>query len=61
MDEQDLASEREDIARQSAMLTSRRAEGPVATGQCLYCLERIPQPMRWCCAECRNEWQVVNP
>jgi hypothetical protein len=55
-DEIDKASEREEIARQSAMLTSKRPEGPAASGHCLYCNARLPQPMRWCDAECRNEW-----
>lgn len=56
MDEQDLASEREEIARKSAMLTSKRPEGPAPKGECYWCGERLPHPMRWCDADCRNEY-----
>ena len=57
MDEIDLAAEREEIARNSAMLTSKKPEGPKPTGECLYCGERVPHPMRWCDADCRNSWE----
>lgn len=60
MDEQDLASEREEIARQSAIVTSKRAEGPAPTGECLYCGERLPHPMRWCNADCRDHWSEMK-
>ena len=56
-DELDLASDREELARASALVTSRKAAGPTPTGRCLYCGERLPAPMRWCDADCRNEWE----
>lgn len=59
-DEQDLASEREEIARQSAQVTGRRPSGPEPTGYCHYCGDRLPKPMRWCDADCRNEWSSLN-
>lgn len=59
-DELDLAAEREEIARRSALVTSKKPEGPAATGACLYCGERLPRPMRWCDADCRNEWQALT-
>lgn len=55
-DEADRAAEQEAAARNAA-LASRRPEGPPATGRCHYCGERLPLPMRWCDAECRNEWE----
>lgn len=57
-DPNERASELEELARQSAMVTSKKAEGPVATGECLYCHERLPKPMRWCNADCRNDYQI---
>lgn len=38
----------------------RKPEGPAATGRCLYCGAKLPrrkQPMRWCDADCRDDWQ----
>jgi hypothetical protein len=61
MDDADRAADREEIARKSAMLTSRKPEGPKARGACLYCGERLPHPMRWCNADCRSEWQAEQP
>lgn len=57
-DPNERASELEELARQSAMVTSKKPEGPVATGCCLYCGERLPKPMRWCDADCRNDWEA---
>jgi len=37
MDEGDISAEREEIERQSARLTCKKAEGPKPTGSCLYC------------------------
>lgn len=56
-DNLDIASEREELARQSALLTCKKPEGPAATGHCLYCSERLPKPMRWCNADCRTEYE----
>jgi len=27
-----------------------------ATGECLWCGERLPDGRRWCDVECRDEW-----
>lgn len=56
-DNLDIASEREELARQSALVTSRKPGGPAHTGHCLYCSTKVPAPMRWCDAECRDCWQ----
>lgn len=55
-DPNDRASELEELARQSALVVSRRAEAPKATGCCLYCGERLPMPQRWCDADCRGDY-----
>lgn len=52
----DMASEREEIARASALVTCRKPEGPPATGQCLWCDEPVAPRMRWCCLECSYDW-----
>lgn len=56
-DELELASEREEIARNSAARV-RRPEGPTATGRCLYCDELVAEHQRWCDAECRDQWEA---
>lgn len=28
-----------------------------ATGYCLYCGEPVSDGKRWCCVECRDEWE----
>ena len=41
-----------------AILASRREQGPTATGYCLNCDDRVTDGVRWCCAECRDDWQL---
>lgn len=58
-DQLDKASDNEERARQSAMVTSRKPEGPKPIGYCLYC-GKAPValgglPRRWCDSECRAE------
>lgn len=57
-DNLDIASEREELAR-SVALTARKPEGPAATGRCLYCGQGLVA-LRWCDAECRDEWAVLD-
>lgn len=59
-DDNDRASEYEQLARAAAIQSSRKPPGPAPTGCCLYCGERLPSPMRWCDAECRDEWQAMG-
>lgn len=59
-DEIDLASDREEIARRSSLITSRKPEGPQPTGRCLECDEVVADYVRWCCAACRDDWEVTN-
>jgi hypothetical protein len=55
-DNLDIASEREELARQAA-ITAPRPTGPVATGRCLHCDEIVADIQRWCDVDCRDAWQ----
>lgn len=55
-DNLDIASEREELARQAA-ITTKRPTGPVATGRCLHCDEIVADIQRWCDVDCRDAWQ----
>jgi RNA polymerase-binding transcription factor DksA len=33
------------------------ATGPEATGYCLNCGLPLPEPRRWCSADCRDDWE----
>ena len=55
-DDADRAGEREEIFRAEA-LAVRKPEGPIATGECLYCGEAVDGGRRWCGAACRDLWQ----
>lgn len=61
-DELDLASDREQLARDKAV-ANIQAKPPVAvaTGVCLECGEPVAQGVRWCCPECRDDWARWNP
>ncbi len=37
---------------------SRRPEGPIPTGRCLYCDDIVGDAMRWCSDECSHDWQA---
>lgn len=54
-DDIDRAQER-DVLLLEAQLMARKPEGPSPTGQCLSCEEIIPHPMRWCDADCRDDY-----
>lgn len=56
----DLGSAREQLDTELA-LQLRRPEGPVAIGRCLSCGARLARGMRWCDADCRDDWQREQP
>lgn len=59
MDEADLTAER--LEREMAhLLALRRASGPAPTGGCLWCGEPLAEPLRWCSAECRDDWERAH-
>lgn len=59
MDIFDKATEFEEQERDRA-LHHRRPIGPEATGVCLNCERQLPDSLRWCDAECRDEWETFR-
>lgn len=55
MDVDEIATEQEQFARDMA-LSTKKPEGPQATGKCLWCEESL-EGRRWCNAECRGDWE----
>lgn len=53
----DVTAERDEREHDARIAACKKPVGPVAKGSCHYCGERIPEPMRWCDADCRNEWE----
>ena len=39
-------------------LQRRKPAGPQPTGQCLSCREPLGDGLRWCDADCRDDWQA---
>lgn len=59
MDEVDLTAER--LAREMEAILKRRAEaGPAPTGFCLWCGAKLAHPLRWCDADCRDDWERAH-
>lgn len=56
MDDADISAERAEKEAPHLIAASRKPEGPVATGRCLYCEEPLPKGQRWCDAEHRDQW-----
>lgn len=59
-DEVDITQGCEDLITRSNMIESRQPEGPQATGECLWCDEPVGEHIRWCCAECRSDWETYK-
>lgn len=59
-DELDRASGYEELERLSAFnkISKRPMKEAEATGCCLYCGEALPGDLRWCDAECRDDWEL---
>jgi hypothetical protein len=57
MDVIDQAQQQIEQALERA-LKQRRAEPEASpTGRCLWCGEPLPEPLRWCDAACRDDWE----
>lgn len=53
----DDASMREEQFLEAAPAT-RKPDGPVATGRCLYCNAELPDTRRWCDKWCQEDWTL---
>ena len=40
-----------------AHIIVRKPEGPKPNGKCHTCDEPLPEPLRWCDANCRDEYE----
>ena len=60
MDEADITGEKEEFVLLGNLSKSRKPEGPAAVGYCLNCGPdtKLPNGMRWCNADCRNDWET---
>ena len=55
----DLASEREELDRALALRAAFRHEQPLpAIGQCHNCQASLPQGVRFCDCDCRNDYDA---
>lgn len=59
MDDADRAEERIEQALDDALGEVRRAQehGVKAVGACLFCGEPLPDHMRFCGPDCRDDWE----
>ena len=48
-----------ELFRQEA-LTTRKPEGPAATGYCLNCEAHLAPRQRWCDVACRTDWEKAE-
>ena len=53
----DDASMREEQFLKAALAT-RKPDGPVATGRCLYCNAELSDTRRFCDGWCAEDWQL---
>lgn len=53
----DITGDRAELEAPYLVAASRRPSGPVANGSCHFCSERVPEPMRWCDADCRAGYE----
>ena len=56
MDDVDITTARSEREEKYLLAAARRPAGPVATGECLYCGERVGDEVRWCSTGCRDAW-----
>ena len=56
MDDVDITTERMEHTLKGLISTSKRPEGPAATGRCLWCDEIVDDGVRWCSSECAHDW-----
>jgi hypothetical protein len=58
----DFASDLEQMEREkSIQYIASKPPSAVATGFCLECATPLSGGLRWCDADCRDDWQKRNP
>lgn len=56
-DEADLAQAVIDLLLDASMQGVKKPGWPMPTGVCLNCGEPLKPGLRWCDADCRDDWQ----
>jgi len=56
----DDANERADVFLREAIAWRRAEPGVAPTGHCLNCAEAVEHLLRWCDADCRDDWEARN-
>jgi hypothetical protein len=41
-------------------LQNRPKDGPIATGFCINCKEKLPSGERFCDNDCRDDWTILS-
>ena len=59
-DDADITADRSERERDMLMRATRRADGPKPTGFCNYCAEPVSAALRFCCVECRDDFEREN-
>lgn len=60
MDDLDRAQKDMEILQSKQLENAHKQAGQLevqATGFCLNCGEPVPEVRRWCCSDCRDEWE----
>ena len=53
----DITQERAESEAPYLLAAARKPEGPAATGVCLWCEYPLTEGMRFCNADCRDDYQ----
>ena len=57
-DDADRSDEKIEAAIQEGLKRVRKQAGLFYTGECWYCGEDVPEPLRFCDAECRDDYDA---
>lgn len=61
MDDIDRANDQVDRETEQLINQARKSHPEAtATGECLYCGGEVKPGFRWCCPECRDDWEMVR-
>ena len=60
VDESDQATEQEQMMTDLAIAKARKGVTIPAMGKCYNCEGTLPEPLRWCDRDCRDDWVRRN-